>query len=70
MMLCTYDAENRLVKTCGNTGAGVEYTYDSNGNLLAQTSSFTITATVTTVLRPYGSPRWIQSGMAATGLRM
>ena len=40
MMLCTYDAENRLVKTCGNTGVGVKYTYDSNGNLLSQTSSF------------------------------
>ena len=23
MMLCTYDAENRLLKTCGNTGVGV-----------------------------------------------
>ena len=37
----TYDAENRLVKTCGDTGVGVEYAYDSNGNLLSQTSSFT-----------------------------
>ena len=35
----TYDSENRLVKTCGNTGVGVEYQYDSNGNLLSQTSS-------------------------------
>ena len=35
----SYDAENRLVKTCGNTGVGVEYAYDSNGNLLSQTSS-------------------------------
>ena len=39
MMLCTYDAENWLVKTCGNTGVGVEYAYDNNGNLLSQTSS-------------------------------
>ena len=39
MMLCTYDAENRLVKTCGNTGVGEEYAYDNNGNLLSQTSS-------------------------------
>ncbi len=37
----TYDAENRLVKTCGNTGVGVEYAYDNNGNLLSQTSSLT-----------------------------
>ena len=37
----TYDAENRLVKTCGDTGVGVEYAYDNNGNLLSQTSSFT-----------------------------
>ena len=35
----SYDAENRLVKTCGNTGVGVEYAYDNNGNLLSQTSS-------------------------------
>ena len=27
------------MKTCGDTGVGVEYTYDSNGNLLSQTSS-------------------------------
>ena len=53
----SYDAENRLQKTCGDTGVGVEYTYDSNGNLLSQTSSFTTTATVTTVPRPCGSPR-------------
>ena len=32
MMLCTYDAENRLVKTCGDSGVGVEYAYDNNGN--------------------------------------
>ena len=37
----SYDAENRLVKTCGNTGVGVEYAYDNNGNLLSQASSFT-----------------------------
>ena len=41
MMLCTYDAEIRLVKTCGSGGVGVEYTYNSNGNLLSQASSFT-----------------------------
>ena len=35
----SYDAENRLVKTCGNTGVGVEYAYDNNGNLLSQTGS-------------------------------
>ena len=35
----SYDAENRLVKTCGSGGIGVEYAYDSNGNLLSQTSS-------------------------------
>ena len=35
----SYDAENRLVKTCGNTGVGVEYRYDRNGNVLSQTSS-------------------------------
>ena len=35
----TYDAENRLVKTCGSGGVGVEYAYDNNGNLLSQTSS-------------------------------
>ncbi|MBP3416683.1 MAG: RHS repeat protein [Spirochaetaceae bacterium] len=40
-MTYSYDAENRLQKTCGSGGAGVEYTYDSNGNLLSQTSSFT-----------------------------
>ena len=27
------------MKTCGNTGVGVEYSYDNNGNLLSQTSS-------------------------------
>ena len=37
----SYDAENRLVKTCGDTGVGVEYAYDGNGNLLSQASSFT-----------------------------
>ena len=37
----SYDAENRLQKTCGDTGVGVEYAYDNNGNLLSQTSSFT-----------------------------
>ena len=58
---------DQVVKTCGDTGVGVEYTYDSNGNLLSQTSSFITTATVTTHRRPYGSPRWIQSGMVATG---
>lgn len=35
----SYDAENRLVKTYGNTGVGVEYAYDNNGNLLSQTGS-------------------------------
>ena len=35
----TYDAENRLLKTCGSGGVGVEYAYDNNGNLLSQTSS-------------------------------
>ena len=29
------------MKTCGDSGVGVEYAYDSNGNLLSQTSSFT-----------------------------
>ena len=28
-----------MVKTCGSGGAGVEYTYDSNGKLLSQASS-------------------------------
>ena len=32
----TYDAENRLLKTCGSGGVGVEYTYNSNGNLLEE----------------------------------
>ena len=66
----TYDAENRLVKTCGDTGVGVEYAYDNNGNLLSQTSSFTTTATVSTAPIPCGSPRWIQSGMVLIGLCM
>ena len=35
----TYDAENRLLKTCGSGGVGVEYAYDNNGNLLSQTGS-------------------------------
>ena len=32
----SYDAENRLLKTCGSGGVGVEYTYNSNGNLLEE----------------------------------
>ena len=32
----SYDEENRLLKTCGVSGDGVEYRYDSNGNLLEE----------------------------------
>ena len=37
----SYDEENRLLKTCGVSGDGVEYRYDRNGNVLSQTGSLT-----------------------------
>lgn len=36
MILYNCKVEKLFQKTCGDTGAGVEYTYDSNGNLLEE----------------------------------